>query len=133
MTALSSIAPAGTNLTPAQAREFIAQSCPPDEFRGKKVLLIVPDGTRSCPLDVLFRGVFDQIGGATAALDVMIALGTHQPMSDEAICERLGISLEERAGTYRSVRFFNHAWDDVTALNAVPIKPPERLFAVPPP
>ena len=27
----------------------------------------------------------------------MIALGTHQPMSEEAICERLEITLEERA------------------------------------
>ena len=43
--------------------------------------LIVPDGTRTCPLDVVFRFLFDQIGAATAALDLMIALGTHQPMS----------------------------------------------------
>ena len=85
MTALSHIAPEGTNLSPEQARAFIGKACPADEFRGKKVLLIVPDGTRSCPLGLMFTGVFDQIGGATAALDVMIALGTHQPMSEEAM------------------------------------------------
>jgi hypothetical protein len=37
-----------------------------------------------------------------AALDVMIALGTHQPMSEEAICHRLEISLEERHGKISS-------------------------------
>jgi nickel-dependent lactate racemase len=119
MTALSHIAPEGTNLSTTQAREFIAKACPAEEYRGKKVLMIVPDGTRSCPLDVLFTGVFDQIGGATAALDVMIALGTHQPMSEEAICERLGITLEQRRSVYAKVQLFNHAWDDETALRTI--------------
>jgi len=119
MTALSSIAPEGTNLSATQAREFIAKACPADEYRGKKVLLIVPDGTRTCPLDVMFTGVFDQIGSATAALDVMIALGTHQPMSEEAICERLGITMQQRHTAYSTVRFFNHAWDDKAALRNI--------------
>ncbi len=119
MTALSHIAPEGTNLTPEQIRAFIAKSCPADEFRGKKVLLIVPDATRTCPLDQMFAGVFDQIGGATAQLDVMIALGTHQPMSEEAICERLGITLDERRGKYGRVQLLNHAWDDFNALKNI--------------
>src|SRR5438067_13483484 len=110
MTALSHIAPEGTNLSATQAREFIAKACPPDEYRGKKVLLIVPDATRTCPLDVLFAGVFDQIGGGTAALDVMIALGTHQPMSEEAMCERLGVTPAERRSKYGRGRRRNHAW-----------------------
>jgi nickel-dependent lactate racemase len=119
MNALSHIAPPGSNLSAGQVREFIAKACPPEDYRGRKVLLIVPDGTRTCPLDLMFRGVFDQIGAAAAALDVMIALGTHQPMSEEAICERLGITAGERSSTYRSVRFFNHAWDDRSALRKV--------------
>ena len=119
MTALSHIAPEGTNLSATQARDFIAKACPPDEYRGMKVLLIVPDGTRTCPLDIMFTGVFDQIGGVTAALDVMIALGTHQPMSEEAMCERLGITMEQRRSVYSRVRLFNHAWDDETALRKI--------------
>jgi nickel-dependent lactate racemase len=119
MTALSHVAPEGTNLTPDQIRAFIAKACPPDEFRGKKVLLIVPDSTRTCPLDQMFAGVFDQISGATSALDVMIALGTHQPMSEEAICERLGITLEQRRSKFARVQLLNHAWDDLTALRKI--------------
>src|SRR5947207_13736658 len=112
MTALSNIAPEGTNLSTEQIRAFIAKACDAAEYRGKKVLLIVPDGTRTCPLDVMFRGVFDQIGASVSSLDVMIALGTHQPMSEEAICERLGITAEQRRTTYKHVRLFNHAWND---------------------
>jgi nickel-dependent lactate racemase len=119
MTALSNVAPEGTNLSAEQIRAFIAKACSADEYRGRKILLIVPDSTRTCPLDVVFRGLFDQIGAATAVLDVMIALGTHQPMSEEAICERLGITADQRRTTYGSVRFFNHAWDDPSALRKI--------------
>ena len=119
MTALSHIAPEGTNLPAEHIRAFIAKACDAAEYRGKKVLLIVPDGTRTCPLDQLFRGVFDQIGAATATLDVMIALGTHQPMSEEAICERLGISAGERRSKYGGVKLLNHAWDDLSALRKI--------------
>jgi len=119
MNALSLIAPEGTNLATDKVRAFIAKACPAEEYRGRKVLVIVPDGTRSCPLDVVFRGLFDQVGAAMAAFDVMIALGTHQPMNEEAICERLGITDGERSSTYKAVRFFNHAWDDESALRRI--------------
>ncbi len=89
MSTLSQIAPPGAYLSAAQARELIAQACPAKDYKDKKVLLIVPDATRTCPLGILFTGLFNQLGAATSHFDVMIALGTHQPMSEEAICERL--------------------------------------------
>lgn len=119
MTPLSHIAPDGSNLTAEQVRAFISKSCPVEDYRGKKVLMIVPDATRTCPLGMMFTGIFDQVGGVTSALDVMIALGTHQPMSEEAMCERLGISIDERKGRYSRVQLLNHAWDDHTALKKI--------------
>lgn len=112
----------GTNGSPVPeggVRELIAQACPAKDYKGRKVLLIVPDATRTCPLGLLFKALFDQIGGATAALDVMIALGTHQPMSEEAICERLELTAEERGSKFASVRFFNHEWDNPAALRRI--------------
>src|SRR6187402_40706 len=119
MSTLSEIAPPGTYLSAAQSRELIAQACPAKDYKDKKVLLIVPDATRTCPLGMLFAGLYDQIGGATKHFDVMIALGTHQPMSEEAICERLEISLEERRAKYAGVRLFNHEWDNDAALRKI--------------
>src|SRR5882757_9597121 len=119
MSTLSQIASPGTHVSAAQARELIAQACPAKDYKDKKVLLIVPDATRTCPLGILFAGLFDQIGAATRHLDVMIALGTHQPMSEEAICERLEISLEERRGIYGRVKFHNHAWNTPSALKHI--------------
>jgi hypothetical protein len=116
---ISRTSPPGSYLTSEQALNVIAEACPVAEYRGKRVLLIVPDATRTCPSGMLFRGIFDQIGAAATALDVMIALGTHQPMSEEAICRRLEISLEERQSKYGTVRLFNHEWDNPSALKHI--------------
>lgn len=119
MNLLAQTAPAGSFLGAEDVRNLIAQACPQADYRGKKVLLIVPDATRTCPLDLLFAGLHQQIGAVTAAFDVLVALGTHQPMSEEAICERLGLGLEERRNRYGAVRFFNHEWDNPEALREI--------------
>jgi lactate racemase len=116
---ISLCSPPGSYLNHEQVLEVIGKACPASEYSGKKVLLIVPDGTRTCPLGILFKGLFAQIGARVAALDVMIALGTHQPMSEEAICQRLEISEEERRAKYGAVRLFNHEWDNPLALKNI--------------
>src|SRR6185503_12672002 len=103
-------------LNKQEVADIVARTCPADTFRGKKVLLIVPDATRTAPVGLLFKAIHAQIRTATKNLDVMIALGTHQPMSEAAICERLELTLEQRKGAYASVTFFNHAWNDPSAL-----------------
>src|SRR5258708_12963972 len=52
-------------------------------------------------------------------MDVLIALGTHPPMSDEAINHRLGITDRDRQETYRATRFFNHRWADPAQLVSI--------------
>ncbi len=81
------------------------------DVRGKRLLLIVPDQTRSGPIGEVFNMVFDCIGQEAAALDVLVALGTHQPMSEAQICKRLDIAVNERNGKFAKVKFFNHEWD----------------------
>ncbi|HEY6170054.1 MAG TPA: lactate racemase domain-containing protein [Verrucomicrobiae bacterium] len=99
--------------------EIVAQALPAKDYKGKRVLLIVPDGTRTAPVGLVFQTIFKQIGAVALHLDVLVALGTHPPMSEEAICGRLEISLDERRGEYRSVRFFNHEWDNAAALREI--------------
>jgi nickel-dependent lactate racemase len=83
------------------------------------VLLIVPDGTRTAPVGLLFQALHEQIGRVARAFDVLVALGTHQPMSEAAICQRLEISEDQRRSAYGRVRFFNHSWDNPAALKQV--------------
>ena len=98
--------------------------------QGKRVLLIVPDSTRTAPVGLMFRTVFDLIGGDAKNLDVMIALGTHQPMNEDAINQRLEISAAERSGKYGKVRFFNHTWDDPASLQSVGTIPAAEIGAL---
>lgn len=80
-------------------------------FDGKRVLIIIPDATRTAPVPMMFRIFHSLLAGRVAALDYLIALGTHQPMSEEAINRHLGLTPEQRAGQYAGVGIFNHRWD----------------------
>jgi nickel-dependent lactate racemase len=57
----------------------------------------------------------------------MAALGTHQPMTEKAICDRLGISLAQRRGRYRAVQLINHDWQNPDALISLGIIPAKEI------
>ena len=126
MTLLSKTALTCT-LTNAQVHDLVAQACPAKDYRDKRVLLIVPDGTRTAPVGLLFQTLHRQLGEVTKAFDVLIALGTHQPMSETAICQRLEISESEWRESYCRVRFYNHAWNDPAALKRIGVIPADEI------
>lgn len=113
------IGSAASKVTDAQVTQLVAQALPVTDYRDKKILLIVPDHTRTAPIGQLFKTIFAQIGAATKELDVLVALGTHPPMSKEAICQRLEITVAQHRNEYRKVRFFNHEWDNPAALREI--------------
>jgi len=119
MPLLAKCEPSDGLVTVAQVVEVVAAACAREAYRQKRVLVIVPDGTRTGPVGVVFKTLHTQLGDVTAKLDVLVALGTHQPMSEEAICRRLEISMAERASQYRKVAFHNHAWDKPAALREI--------------
>ena len=73
------------------------------------MLVIIPDGTRTAPIPLLFRLLYEQLGRRVAQLDYLIALGTHPPMAPDAIDRLVGATAAERAERYPNVRIFNHA------------------------
>jgi nickel-dependent lactate racemase len=100
-------------------RELLARALEPMALDGKRVLVIIPDGTRTAPIPLLFRLLHEQIGRRVARLDYLIALGTHQPMSDGAIDRLVGVRADERAERYPNVAVFNHRWDLPGTLHTV--------------
>jgi nickel-dependent lactate racemase len=116
---ISRVAEEGNTVSPDEVRDLIAEFCKPGDYEGKRVLVIVPDSTRTAPVGLLFKTLHARIAGVSAALDVMIALGTHPPMSEESICARLEIDSAERGGTYKRVRLLNHEWDNPEALTTI--------------
>jgi nickel-dependent lactate racemase len=95
----------------SEAAGAVAEFFEANDYTGKRILLIIPDNTRSGPIGEIFQMIYEQIGGKTAALDCLVALGTHQPMTDEQICQRLCLTTQQRNEKYKSVKFFNHRWD----------------------
>lgn len=83
---------------------------------GRKVLVIIPDGTRTAPIPMLFRLLHAQIGRHVDRLDYLIALGTHPPLTEPAIDQLVGVSAVERASRYPNVSILNHRWDQAETL-----------------
>ena len=83
---------------------------------GKRVLLVIPDSTRTCPMGLMFRLLYERLAPRVESLSILIALGTHAPMTDEQIYERVGITAEEHRTTYAKARFFNHLYQDPDEL-----------------
>lgn len=80
------------------------------DLDGKRVLVIIPDGTRNAPIPLIYRLLHELIGARVTALDYLIALGTHPPMSEEAIAALLGMTAGERAVRTPKSQVFNHEW-----------------------
>lgn len=85
------------------------------KFSGARVLVLIPDHTRTVPLPALFRHVTQVLHDASR-LDFMVSLGTHPPLSEEALHKLVGISAEERATTHKHIGLLNHDWANPEAL-----------------
>ena len=98
-------------LTAQDVERLLASALEPLPLDGKRVLALIPDGTRTAPIPLLFRLLYEQIGQRVRQLDYLIALGTHPPMTEEAISRLVGVSAAERAKLYPNTRIFNHHWN----------------------
>jgi len=102
-----------------QARQAIEKFFTQNDYTGKRILVIIPDNTRSGPVGDIFKIMYEFLGPKAKAVDCLVALGTHQPMSEEQICTRLSMTLDERRSKYAAVKFFNHEWDKPQAFASI--------------
>ncbi|HFE53582.1 MAG TPA: hypothetical protein ENK07_09060, partial [Bacteroidetes bacterium] len=81
-----------------------------EDLDGKRVIVLLPDTTRTAPVPLFFRMLTDLLLPRVAKLDFLIALGTHPVMSWERILKHLGVSEGEWNQRYSQVQVFNHHW-----------------------
>lgn len=93
------------------------------EIKGRRILLVVPDRTRTCPLSSVFRIVHNLLRPHAACIDVVVALGTHPPLSEPVLLAHLGITPEQRRDEFRDTRLINHAWNDASQLTSLGVIP----------
>ncbi|MEP6775673.1 MAG: lactate racemase domain-containing protein [Chloroflexota bacterium] len=107
------------SLSTDTVQELLARGLESLPLDGQRVLVIIPDGTRTAPIPLLFRLLYEQIGRRVERLDYLIALGTHPPMDEAAIARRVGVGAAERAAHYPNVTIFNHHWNVPAALQTI--------------
>ena len=96
-------------LSDADVRRIVAEGFASAAIDGKRLLVLIPDATRTMPMALMFEALAETLGPRAAALDYLVALGTHQPMSDDHLSRLVGRPVADgRAG---SSRVFNHRWD----------------------
>jgi nickel-dependent lactate racemase len=117
-------------LTQKQVGDIVASAVSGLDVDGKKVLAIIPDATRTCPLPLVARLLRKHLGGRAAKLDFLIALGTHPPMSEERIDALLGIEPGRRAEVLGDSRVFNHLWKEPGALKHIGTIPAARISEI---
>ena len=102
---------ADLRLTETDIRGIVEKGIPGRLVDGKRILVLTPDATRTCPLPLMARVVADIVGTRAARLDFMVALGSHRVMSEQGIDSLFGIGPGERETVFRGMRFLNHRWD----------------------
>lgn len=95
---------------------------------GKRVLIIIPDGTRTMPMPLMFDLFEAQLAPRVAALDYLVALGTHPMMSDGQLSKLVGRPVRnEQAGTSR---ILNHHWEHAANFVTLGVIPVSEISAM---
>ena len=101
-------------LSEQEIRKIAAEGLAKLAVDGWRVLVLIPDGTRTMPMPLFFDLLERELGERVRDLDYLVALGTHSPMSDEQLSRHLGRPVVD--GFAGARRVFNHRWDDPSAF-----------------
>ena len=107
-------------LSDVEAADFIGEQLAGLDADGRSVCVLVPDGTRVCPMPLLVGAVHRALHGRVSKLTVLVALGTHGAMSEAALVDHLG-------GPYPSTVVRNHEWWDPATFAHLGTIPSARL------
>jgi len=124
MKTISKPAP-GRELSRDEVHHLVADAAGSLAIGGKRVLVIIPDGTRTMPMPLMFELLQAEIGTRAAACDYLVALGTHPLMSDQQLSRMFGQPVEN--GTCRGARVINHRWDLPQTFAEIGIIPADQV------
>jgi nickel-dependent lactate racemase len=112
-------------LTSEEITSFVKRALSSIDVSGKKVLLIVPDATRSCPMPLLLPLIEEQLSDASS-ITALIALGTHAAMTDGEI-DNFFAAGKPVSELYPSITFINHEWWKPETFNEIGLITSEQL------
>ena len=116
---------ADRHLSEADVRRLVRDALGTLDLDGQRLLVIIPDGTRTMPMAMMWDAIDDAAGSRVAALDYLVALGTHQPMTDAQLSRLVG--REVRKGRAGRSQIFNHHWDTPSTFATVGTIPADEI------
>jgi len=100
------------NIVPEeQITKYIMKAYNNYNFKNKKILVVIPDNSRTAPIDIFFKLFYKIFWKNTKKLDYLIALGTHPLLTEDEKLKRVGISKSDKETIYKDVNIINHRWD----------------------
>jgi len=119
---------ADRSLTADEIRNVVAEAAQHLQIQGKRVLIIIPDGTRTMPMPLMFEILQQEIAAGAAACDYLVALGTHPLMRDSQLSELLGQPVIN--GKCGKANVFNHRWDLPETFVELGVIPKEQVARI---
>ena len=92
-----------------EIRGFLSRALGELGIERRRSLIIIPDGTRTMPMPLLFDLLQKEFAWRGAVCDFLIALGTHPVMNDAQLSRLAGQPVID--GICGASRIFNHRWD----------------------
>lgn len=115
-------------LTNDEVRQIVSQAVDSMAVNGRRVLVIIPDGTRTMPMPLLFTLFEELLAPRAAAVDYLVALGTHAPMNDAQLTRLVGRPVvNSQAGSSRIV---NHDWRNPASLLELGVIPAAEISQI---
>jgi lactate racemase len=111
-----------------EVQQLVAEAVSALNVKNKRLLIIIPDGTRTMPMPLMFQLLQAEIGTRASACDYLIALGTHQPMSEEHLSRSLGAHVIN--GKCGNARVLNHRWDLLETFAAIGEIPADQVHSI---
>jgi nickel-dependent lactate racemase len=113
------------DLSLEQIAETVERAATAIQIAGKRILIIIPDGTRTMPMPIMFA-LFQKILRPRAkALDYLVALGTHPLMTDAQLTKLVGRPVAD--GQAGDAHIFNHHWEDPETFVRIGIIPAAEI------
>lgn len=102
-------------------RQIVTRAFDSGKLDGKRVVVLIPDGTRTMPMPQMFALLQEILRPRVKALDYLVALGTHTPMTDQQLSRLVGSTVVN--GKVGETNIFNHRWEKpetFTDLGTIP-------------
>jgi lactate racemase len=113
-----------------QPEPVIASGLAKLNIEGKRVLVIIPDTTRTAPVGLIMKIIHKHLRHRVAKMDLLVALGTHPPLSRSAMLRHLDVGEEEYIRDYGDMECFNHSWNDPSSLVEIGVLPAKFICEV---